>query len=247
MKVSQINTLGSKYFTQRNITKYWEIILDAFIPAQIKFGYNAQNQTRKEALLQASEMAFNFSIMYGSSKLISKVNDSNTFLLGILRTLQFLPIIAIQGNIFGLIASLIFGNRIKIEKYAYILPIKSLNLQDFWKRWSTHFGTCLRDCVYIPLGGRNNPIISMIGTGIVCGIQHMIINYIVGGNPRIKFNAKAFSLIYTGTIIDAILGRYNKHKKWRSIMVARYALMLATFGGNIIISSQSTQTNKLLD
>jgi D-alanyl-lipoteichoic acid acyltransferase DltB (MBOAT superfamily) len=55
-------------------------------------------------------------------------------------------------------------------------PYKSLNVQDFWRRWHMTLSRFLRDYIYIPLGGSKNgcsiQIFSVIVTFLIGGIWH---------------------------------------------------------------------------
>ncbi len=55
-------------------------------------------------------------------------------------------------------------------------PYKSLNIQDFWRRWHMTLSRFLRDYIYIPLGGNKNgysiQIFSVIVTFLIGGIWH---------------------------------------------------------------------------
>jgi alginate O-acetyltransferase complex protein AlgI len=55
-------------------------------------------------------------------------------------------------------------------------PYKSLNIQDFWRRWHITLGRFLRDHVYIPMGGGQSSIGQTIRniliTFLICGLWH---------------------------------------------------------------------------
>jgi len=55
-------------------------------------------------------------------------------------------------------------------------PYKSLNIQDFWRRWHMTLSRFLRDYIYIPLGGSKNgyitQLLSVIVTFLIGGIWH---------------------------------------------------------------------------
>lgn len=52
-------------------------------------------------------------------------------------------------------------------------PYKSLDIQDFWRRWHITLGRFLRDYIYIPLGGSRN---SEIGT-----YSNLFVTFLIGG------------------------------------------------------------------
>ena len=118
MKISQINTLGDKYFTSRNITKPWQIIIDCLIPAKIIFGYDKNNNTRKKSIYQLLEMMLNGSVIYLSHKIAS--NERFTNYKPIFSSLQFISFICIQGNV---LASLCASNMIQLCILIYVLFI----------------------------------------------------------------------------------------------------------------------------
>lgn len=52
-------------------------------------------------------------------------------------------------------------------------PYKSINIQDFWRRWHITLSNFLRDYIYIPLGGSKN--------GSLLTYNNLIITFIIGG------------------------------------------------------------------
>ena len=53
-------------------------------------------------------------------------------------------------------------------------PFISTSLRDFWRRWHISLSMCLRDYVYIPLGGSRNKRVfwNLVATFALCGLWH---------------------------------------------------------------------------
>ncbi len=67
-------------------------------------------------------------------------------------------------------AALLFNIKLPIN---FNSPYKSLNIQDFWRRWHITLGRFLRDYIYIPLGGSQK-------TEIVT-YSNLIVTFLIGG------------------------------------------------------------------
>ena len=67
--------------------------------------------------------------------------------------------------------ALIFNIKISMN---FNSPYKSLNIQDFWKRWHISLGDFLKDYVWSPLQKKNNSYayINLIIVMLICGIWH---------------------------------------------------------------------------
>lgn len=52
-------------------------------------------------------------------------------------------------------------------------PYKSVNIQDFWRRWHITLSSFLRDYIYIPLGGNRS--------GEYLTLQNLMVTFLVGG------------------------------------------------------------------
>ncbi len=69
--------------------------------------------------------------------------------------------------------ALIFNIKLPIN---FDSPYKSLNIQDFWRRWHMTLGRFMRDYVYIPLGGSKVPEVHVLAnlliTFLIIGIWH---------------------------------------------------------------------------
>ncbi len=70
-------------------------------------------------------------------------------------------------------AALLFNIRLPIN---FDSPYKSLDIQEFWRRWHITLGAYLRDYVYIPLGGnRQGPVrvsMNLMATFLLGGLWH---------------------------------------------------------------------------
>jgi len=70
-------------------------------------------------------------------------------------------------------AALIFNIRLPIN---FNSPYKSLNIQDFWRRWHITLGRFLREYIYIPLGGNKktnlHTYLNLFLTFLIGGIWH---------------------------------------------------------------------------
>lgn len=70
-------------------------------------------------------------------------------------------------------AALLFNIELPIN---FNSPYKSVNIQDFWRRWHITLGNFLREYIYIPLGGNRkkeiNTLTNLVITFLVGGIWH---------------------------------------------------------------------------
>ena len=63
-------------------------------------------------------------------------------------------------------------------------PYRSLNLQEFWRRWHITLSLWLRDYLYIPLGGsrKGNRYVNLIATMVIGGLWHGSgLNFLIWG------------------------------------------------------------------
>lgn len=73
-------------------------------------------------------------------------------------------------------AALLFNIKLPIN---FNSPYKSLDIQDFWRRWHITLGRFLRDYVYIPLGGSragNSRLSQLLRT-----CQNLFVTFLIGG------------------------------------------------------------------
>jgi alginate O-acetyltransferase complex protein AlgI len=70
-------------------------------------------------------------------------------------------------------AALLFGLRLPLN---FDLPYRSINLQEFWRRWHISLSTWLRDYLYVPLGGNRRgaarTYANLIATMVLGGLWH---------------------------------------------------------------------------
>lgn len=70
-------------------------------------------------------------------------------------------------------SALLFNIRLPIN---FNSPYKSLNIQDFWRRWHITLSRFLRDYIYIPFGGnrkgKSRTYMNLFGTFLIGGIWH---------------------------------------------------------------------------
>lgn len=68
---------------------------------------------------------------------------------------------------------MLFGLRIPMN---FNSPYKALNPSDFWRRWHISLSTCMRDYIYIPLGGnrkgQRRAIVNVLVTMLIGGLWH---------------------------------------------------------------------------
>ena len=137
-------------------------------------------------------------------------NNPKVYLLNMFGIL-IMNVTAMPGiNIFGIITSFIFGNKLKENKLGYQFPVTSLNLRDFWKKWSTHIGITLQNFIYHPFGGRKYPLISISSLFFTNYVGHVYINYMSNNIYGWKQWGLAFSLLSVSTLIDMGLDKYIK-------------------------------------
>lgn len=80
-------------------------------------------------------------------------------------------------------------------------PYKSLDPSDFWRRWHISLSSCLRDYVYIPLGGNR--------FGEWKTYQHLFLTMLIGG----LWHGANWTFIVWGAYHGALLG---VHRRWGS-------------------------------
>jgi alginate O-acetyltransferase complex protein AlgI len=104
-------------------------------------------------------------------------------------------------------------------------PYKAIDISDFWRRWHISLSTCLRDYLYIPLGGnrgsaafvfRNLMITMVLGglwhgahwTFVIWGAYHGILLYLnrilaplIDGAPLVLRRAGTFILVLIGWVL----------------------------------------------
>ena len=247
-KMFEMMFSGKEFFYKNNITKSWQVILNAMtIPSRMDF--NASNtketNTRMNAILHLLESLGFGGIIYLVNKYILMHPDIDIPKLPIpIQAALNLPVflgVPIIMNSLSIIAGLIFGQRVNI-RYCYSYPLSALNLKEWWKTWSIHVGEPLRNYVYIPLGGRKYPLFATSMVFLINGVDHVLLaGMINGGNYPWVGYAKSFAVISIGTAADMFLHSYfvKNKKKTNGTMIVnalRYVLMWSTMIGQVVWS-----------
>jgi len=94
-------------------------------------------------------------------------------------------------------AALLFNIRLPIN---FNSPYKSLDIQDFWRRWHITLGRFLRDYIYIPLGGNKNKNISTY--------SNLFITFLLGG----LWHGASWMFVIWGALHGSAL---VIHRMWR--------------------------------
>src|SRR5687768_13673311 len=77
-------------------------------------------------------------------------------------------------------------------------PYKSLDPSDFWRRWHISLSSCLRDYLYIPLGGNRGGELKMY--------RNLMITMLIGG----LWHGAAWTFIVWGAYHGALLALYRR-------------------------------------
>lgn len=93
-------------------------------------------------------------------------------------------------------------------------PYKALNPSDFWRRWHISLSTCLRDYLYIPLGGNR-------GTESET-YRNMMITMLIGG----LWHGAAWTFVVWGAYHGALLAIYRRFASVWDALPARVAQLL---------------------
>ncbi len=96
-------------------------------------------------------------------------------------------------------AALLFNIKLPIN---FNSPYKSLDIQDFWRRWHITLGRFLRDYIYIPLGGNRK--------GNFQTYNNLMITFVLGG----LWHGAGWTFIFWGFLHGAALGI---HRFWKSL------------------------------
>lgn len=110
-------------------------------------------------------------------------------------------------------AAMLFNIRLPLN---FLSPYKSLDIQDFWRRWHITLGRFLRDYVYIPLGGNR------AGEARVLG--NLIVTFTLGG----LWHGASWMFVIWGLMHGVALAA---HRVWRSagLRMPRPLAWLVTF------------------
>jgi alginate O-acetyltransferase complex protein AlgI len=142
-----------------------------------------------------------------------------------------------------------FGLRIPIN---FNSPYKALDPSDFWRRWHISLSSCLRDYLYIPLGGnrygtalmyRNLLLTMLIGglwhganwTFVVWGAYHglLLVLYRVGGPAWDRLPALARQLLFfVLVVIGWVFFRAENLSMALELLRAMFVSTQGSLGGN---------------
>ena len=81
-------------------------------------------------------------------------------------------------------------------------PYKALNPSDFWRRWHISLSTCLRDYLYIPLGGSRD--------GEWATYRNLMTTMLIGG----LWHGANWTFVVWGAYHGALLALYRKFGRW---------------------------------
>lgn len=109
--------------------------------------------------------------------------------------------------------ALLFNIRLPIN---FNSPYKSLNIQDFWRRWHITLSRFLRDYVYIPLGGNR------LGEFRTC--NNLMITFIIGG----LWHGAGWTFLFWGVLHGCALVVYRFWSK-TGVVLHRYLAWFITF------------------
>ena len=117
-------------------------------------------------------------------------------------------------------------------------PYKALDPSDFWRRWHISLSTCLRDYVYIPLGGNRR--------GERKTYANMLVTMLVGG----LWHGASWTFVVWGAYHGLLLGVHKRFAtQWDSLPIAvRQPLMflLALLGWVFFRATDFTMAASLL-
>jgi len=90
-------------------------------------------------------------------------------------------------------------------------PYKALNPSDFWRRWHISLSSCLRDYVYIPLGGNRG--------GRWNTYRNMFLTMLIGG----LWHGASWTFVAWGAYHGLLLVVYHRWSAWWDAVPARLA------------------------
>jgi alginate O-acetyltransferase complex protein AlgI len=89
----------------------------------------------------------------------------------------------------------LFGLRIPVN---FNSPYKALDPSDFWRRWHISLSSCLRDYLYIPLGGNRE--------GEAKAYRNLMITMLIGG----LWHGANWTFVFWGAYHGALLAAYRR-------------------------------------
>jgi len=81
-------------------------------------------------------------------------------------------------------------------------PYKALNPSDFWRRWHISLSSCLRDYLYIPLGGSR--------FGEWATYRNLMTTMLIGG----LWHGASWTFVVWGAYHGALLAAYRRYGEW---------------------------------
>jgi len=123
----------------------------------------------------------------------------------------------------------LFGIRIPMN---FNSPYQALNPSDFWERWHISLSSCLRDYLYIPLGGNRG--------GTVETYRNLMMTMLIGG----LWHGASWTFVFWGFYHGALLCGYRIFKQqWDSAprVMQRLVMYGATMFGWIFFRATSFQ------
>ena len=263
-KMFEMTMSGKYFFIKHNIKYSWQAILTSIIePSRIDFNSNnsmntkhndKNTSTRKDAFFHFLELTGYAAVLYSihtqiiSNNSIDIDNLSCWSKVGLMMSLS-LPVI-IMNNLPSILIGLVFGDIKGINiniRYCYSYPLLSINLKQFWKRWSIQIGEPLANYFYLPIvnamgSARGNyPIIASFVPFLVNGLDHIFYGGMLSGDGNYpwKTQGSAFVILWIGTVIDGLIDSYFIRKRKISkhnivIKIARYAIMCGTLVGQTL-------------
>lgn len=275
-KMFEMTMSGKDFFIRNNIRHSWQAILSSIIePSRLSFNNNSDSNkyneessananikkvsTRKDAFLHLLELLGYGGLLFLIQNKIINNPEINVKELGLaskylLMMSLSLPVV-ITNNILSVLTGIILGDRVNV-RYCYDKPFLSLNLRDFWKRWSIQIGEPLMNYFYFPMGGKKHAIFaSFIAFGIN-GLDHIWYGGMLEGKGNYPWYSQgsAFGVLWIGTSIDSLLHSYLFSKKQKekqkqksdgtsftsiAVKMARYVLLWATLVGQTVCLSDS--------
>jgi alginate O-acetyltransferase complex protein AlgI len=117
-------------------------------------------------------------------------------------------------------------------------PYKALDPSDFWRRWHISLSTCLRDYLYVPLGGNRR--------GEWMTYRNLMLTMLIGG----LWHGANWTFVVWGVYHGLLLGLYRRYGRVWDLLpsVARQVLMfgLVTVGWVFFRATDFSMATRLL-
>ncbi|CAM3361543.1 MBOAT family O-acyltransferase [Marinicrinis lubricantis] len=111
-------------------------------------------------------------------------------------------------------AALMFNVHLPIN---FDSPYKSLNIQEFWRRWHITLGRFLRNYIYIPLGGNRK--------GFIITCFNLFITFVIGG----IWHGAGWTFLYWGALHGGALVVHRIWSKKFGLKMNKYLAWFLTF------------------